>query len=102
MRQNTPTKNRHGVWITRQLRPSVVDPWSVTDKDTNEYPSRSGAYDTERLHSDCTFTDAGVPCAHDLVVCAWGPRVAWSRVPLAVRKAIIADHPEWAGTVWTV
>lgn len=103
MRHYTPTNHPQGVKVLHLSHEgdiSFCDPWDVIDR----IPSSVDG--SRKWFITCSFSDAGVSFGHDEVTAyspAWNRRgVSWSHVPTAVRHAIIADHPEWLGTVWTV
>jgi hypothetical protein len=103
MRHSTPTSHPQGVKVTHS--PRFFDSWSYLDKVSHYYDPAYGG----RWFMDCGITDSGALCCHGELNEADARRyrtlhrgVAWRRVPLAVRRAIMADHPEWVGTVWTV
>jgi hypothetical protein len=108
MRHYTPTNHPQGVkvsYLSHDGSITFADPWMYIDK----VNSNSGDdHYNPRFYMSCSFSDKGVSFGHQ-EVSHYGMRtnfhrhaVAWSRVPAAVRHAIIVDHPEWAGTVWTV
>ena len=106
--RSTPTNSKYGVkisYLSHEGRISFADPWTCIDKT----PSNSELDNyNPHFYMSCSFSDEGASFGHE-EVSYYGMRtnfhrhsVAWSRVPLAVRKAIIADHPEWIGTVWAL
>jgi hypothetical protein len=109
MRHSTPTSHPQGVKVSHlshKGRISFADPWMYIDKVATSAPADN--YNPHFYYMSCSFSDKGVSFGHE-EVSRYGMRtnfhrhtVSWSHVPAAVRHAIIADHPEWIGTVWTV